>query len=156
MGHKKICFCGSLFFLSSEQERYAGLAAAMRHAELPCDDRNLMVTPDYDELARRTRAGELTALFCCSDRQAEKMVGEMMKRGIRIPEDLSIHGFDDNVCSPDNPVPLSTIHQSFEQIGQRAAKLLLSTLEHGQQELQPVSVLADVHPVVRASVRQLD
>ncbi len=154
MGHRKICFCGNLFFLSSEQERFAGFCHAMRQAGLPCGDQALMEHADYDAIVSRVRRGELTALFCCSDRLAGAAIRELLGRGLRVPEDLSVFGFDDNIYSPDNPVPLSTIRQDFDLIGQRAAELLLWRLAH-PDELAPLHLLTDVQVVLRGSARAL-
>lgn len=154
MGHRKIRFCGSLFFLSSEQERYAGFCHAMRQAGLPYGPQTLMERPDYDEIVRLVRAGELTALFCCSDRLAGKLAHDLPARGVRIPEDLSVFGFDDNIYTPDNPIPLSTVRQDFDLIGQRAAELLLWRLTQ-PGDVPPHHVLTDVQLVLRQSARPL-
>ena len=155
MGHRKILFCGNLFFLSSEQERYAGFCRAMQAAGLPCDPAGtLMPHPDYDLIAQKTRDGEITALFCCSDRVAQSAIRELLARGIRIPLDLSVFGFDDNIYSPDNPIPLSTVRQNFEAIGHRAADLLLWRLTQ-EGPVPPLSLLTDTQVILRDSTRSI-
>lgn len=154
LGHERIMFLSHLFFLSSEQERHAGFCQAMREAGLPCGPEWLMTFPDYDVIARRVRAGEVTAIACCSDRLAEIAIRELLNRGLRIPEDVSVFGFDDNIYSPSNPIPLSTIQQNFELIGQRAAELLLWRLEQ-PGSVPPLSVLTDTQVILRDSTRKL-
>lgn len=108
---------------------------------------------DYDAIVSRVRRGELTALFCCSDRLAGAAIRELLGRGLRVPEDLSVFGFDDNIYSPDNPVPLSTIRQDFDLIGQRAQNCALAARH--PDELAPLHLLTDVQVVLRGSARAL-
>lgn len=69
-----------------------------------------------------------TALVCCNDLHAFAFIREARARGYRIPEDISVIGFDDIECLSPHVPTLTTIHQPFYQIGQRAAELLLRRL----------------------------
>lgn len=156
LGHTKIKFVGSLFFLSSEQERYAGYCHAMRNAGLHFgDDMGLIADADFPRMAGQIRNGEITALFCCSDRMARKTVLGLEEQGIRVPQDVSVFGFDDCVYAPETLVPLSTIHQNYEGIGSTGAELLLSLIRGERPLTPPVKLLTDVHVVLRESTRAL-
>ena len=154
-GHEKICFQGNLFFLSSEQERYAGFCSALRAAGIRPGPRHLMEKPDFEALAQSVRAGEITAVFCVSDRIAERAVVALMNMGIRVPEDVSIIGFDDNIYRAGCPVPLSTVRQNFELIGQRAAELILWTLDQENGPVENTQMQTGVELVLRASIRKI-
>ena len=154
-GHEKNCFLAHLFFLSSEQERYAGFCAALRAAGVRPGPCSLMEKPDYEELARAVRAGEITAVFCVSDRVAERAVIALMKLGLRVPEDVSVIGFDDNIYTVGCPVPLSTVRQHFELIGQRAAELLLWDLDRENGPVENTQMQIGVELVLRASIRKI-
>ena len=154
-GHEKICFLGHLFFLSSEWERYAGFCSAMRAAGIHLGPRSLMEKPDFEALAQYVRAGEITAVFCVSDRVAERAVIAMIKQGLRVPEDVSIIGFDDNIYTAGCPVPLSTVRQNFELIGQRAAELILWTLDKESGPVENTQMQTGVELVLRASIRKI-
>ncbi len=154
-GHEKICFVGHLFFLSSEQERYAGFLSALRDASVrPCAH-HLIERVDFDAIARLIRAGEITALFCVSDRVAERTIRALIGMGIRVPNDVSVIGFDDAVYEAGSPVPLTTIRQNFELIGQRAAELILWTLNRQGDAPDPTQIQTGVELVTRASVRNI-
>ncbi|MBR3740062.1 MAG: GntR family transcriptional regulator [Clostridia bacterium] len=155
LGHKKICFQGNLFFLSSEQERYAGFCFALRAAGIRPGPRHLMEKPDFEALAQSIRAGEITAVFCVSDRIAERAVAALMHMGIRVPEDVSIIGFDDNIYRAGCPVPLSTVRQNFELIGQRAAELILWALDRENDPVECTQIQTGVELVLRASTRKI-
>ena len=154
LGHEKICFLANLFFLSSEQERYAGFCAAMHAAGLRLGPRHLLEKPDFEALAQAIRAGEVTAVFCVSDRIAERAVEAMISMGIRVPEDVSIIGFDDNIYRAGCPVPLSTVRQNFELIGQRAAELLLWTLDEKNGPVENTQMQIGVELVLRSSTQK--
>lgn len=150
-GHEKILFVGYHFFLKSEQERYDGFCSMMRKAGHNVSEKNLIVDADCDALAARIRAGEVTALFCCNDRLAVKTIRSLRERGLRIPEDVSVMGFDDWAASPDVERELTTIRQDFTEIGSNTAYLLLSRLQR-RFVGSPVKILSGVSLVVRKSV----
>lgn len=150
-GHEKILFAGYHFFLKPEQERYDGFCSMMRSAGLNVSRENLVMDIDYDRLAAQIRAREVTALFCCNDRLAVKTIRSLRERGLRIPEDVSVIGFDDWTASPDVEKELTTVRQDFTEIGANTSYLLLSRLQ-GKLTGNPVKILSDVSLVVRKSV----
>ncbi len=154
-GHEKICFFAHLFFLSSEQERYAGYCSALRAAGILPGPLNLMEKPDFEALAQAVRIGEITAVFCVSDRVAERTVTALLNLGVRVPDDVSVIGFDDNIYTAGCPVPLSTVRQRFELIGQRAAELLLWTLDPESGPVENTQMQIGVELVLRASIRKI-
>lgn len=123
----------------------------MREAGYRISRENLIMDIDYEQLAAQIRAGEVTALFCCNDRLAVKTIRSLRERGLRIPEDVSVMGFDDWSASPDVARELTTVRQDFTEIGANTAYLLLSLLQ-GRFAGNPVKILADVSLVVRSSV----
>ncbi len=153
-GHEKICFLAHLFFLSSEQERYAGFCSALRAAGIRPGPNSLMEKPDFEALAQAVRRGEITAVFCVSDRMAERAVVALMQLGLRVPQDVSIIGFDDNIYTAGCPVPLSTVRQHFELIGQRAAELILWTLDRENGPVENTQMQIGVELVLRSSIQK--
>ena len=79
----------------------------------------------------------------------------LMHMGIRVPEDVSIIGFDDNIYRAGCPVPLSTVRQNFELIGQRAAELLLWALDRENGPVEYTQIQTGVELVLRASTRKI-
>ena len=77
-----------------------------------------------------------------------------MNMGIRVPEDVSIIGFDDNIYRAGCPVPLSTVRQNFELIGQRAAELLLWTLDEKSGPVENTQMQIGVELVLRSSTQK--
>ncbi|KAF1055354.1 MAG: HTH-type transcriptional repressor CytR [Stenotrophomonas maltophilia] len=77
-----------------------------------------------------------TALFCFSDQMAPGALAAFRDRGIRVPEELSIVGFDDLASSRYLSPPLTTVRQPMREIGTRAVNLLLAIIERVDVPLQ--------------------
>lgn len=69
-----------------------------------------------------------TAVFAASDSMADGAYKAIYERGLRIPEDIAVIGFDDNKLYTNNSPPLTTMLQPINQLGQQAAALLLQLL----------------------------
>ncbi|MBB6734633.1 LacI family DNA-binding transcriptional regulator [Cohnella zeiphila] len=138
-GHRRIGFAAYDFHLGPEVERYNGYRSAMANASLPVDEDRLYLEKDLDyrKLASRIRNGELTALFCANDKRALEALDRLTSEGIRIPEQLSLFGFDDFEGSKFAKVSLSTVRQHFDTLGYEAAKLLFEIRDnsHGYKKI---------------------
>lgn len=90
-----------------------------------------------------------TALFLSSDEMALGFMGEVQRAGIRVPDDLSIVGFDNIEIAQHLSPGLTTIRQPRTQIGIRAAELLLDMIETGSRD--GPSELIEVEFITRGS-----
>ena len=109
-GHRDIAYYGSVKATSSIMERYLGYLAAMLSSDIA-------VTPEY-LIPDRDEEGALqplvlpekrpTALVCNSDWSARWAIDQLAKQGLRVPEDISIVGFDDFNYVPATLPPLTT------------------------------------------------
>jgi GntR family transcriptional regulator, arabinose operon transcriptional repressor len=151
MKHTKIKFVGYHFFLNSEQERYDGYCSAMRQAGLEVNQDNCIVNVDYDLLKKQILNHDVTALFCCNDRLAIKVTQNLTEQGIRIPQDVSIIGFDDWDSEQNTAIGLTTVRQNFNEIGANAAHLLLSAIQ-GKIQGNNTKLLSGVSLVIRDSI----
>ena len=64
-------------------------------------------------------------MFCANDLLALGVLQEMTQRGVRVPQDVAIVGYDDIDFAAAAAVPLSSVRQPREQLGRTAAELLL-------------------------------
>lgn len=69
-----------------------------------------------------------TAVFAMNDLLAHAFLAELETRGVSVPGQISVMGFDDIDRYAPHPSPLTTVHQPFEQMGQKAMELLLERL----------------------------
>lgn len=148
--HTKIKFAGYHFFLQSEKERYDGFCGAMREAGLEVTKDNLMLDIDYEQLKELILHRDVTAIFCCNDKLALKVINALTAQGIKIPQDVSIIGYDDWANAQNAIVSITTIRQDFDQIGANAAYLLISALQ-GKIQGNNTKIISGVFLVERDS-----
>ena len=133
LGHKKIAFLnGSEGSLVSNQRQEA-YESAMTDAGLPLK-KELMANGYYvSESAKYHVPGFLkagaTAIICGNDLIAKGVISECDARGLRVPEDISVVGFDDIPMAEVLNPPLTTIRQERNEIG-RCAYVMLNSLIH--------------------------
>jgi LacI family transcriptional regulator len=160
MGHRKILFVhdGPLFD-GTAVPRGAGFRQAMEQAGLIVNDENFVLLlanaereeSDWQQLF--DRRSEFTALFCTSDRIAIEGMNYFQDRGVEIPRDLSIVGFDDIIYSSKVRPRLTTVHQDVSRKGTEAIKQLVTLIESGSIPVRNVRLPARL--VIRDSVRRL-
>lgn len=102
----------------------------------------------------RCAVSPVTAVFCYNDWVAAKLLLVLRDLNIRVPEQLSVVGFDDSVYAQLLDPPLTTVHHPFEALGALAAELLL---EQGEMpEAAPHTRLAPCRLVARHSCARLE
>src|SRR5690606_27864291 len=133
LGHERIAVVGGPPDNPLHQQRLQGARAAARaRGRL----RQLTVVPgDFSVESGHAAAARLlgqasapTAAFCFSDQMALGVLAACRDLGIRVPEDLSVVGFDDLASSRYLSPPLTTISQPMREIGVGAVKLLLAII----------------------------
>ncbi|GAA2361311.1 LacI family transcriptional regulator [Catellatospora methionotrophica] len=72
---------------------------------------------------------DVTAVFCANDQQALGMLRALHERGLRVPEDVSVVGFDDIPEAEYLSPPLTTVRQDFDEVGRRCLAALLDLLD---------------------------
>lgn len=155
-GHRRIAFVGGPLSLQQVADRYAG---AQQSAERKRGVRLVHVpTPDptvasgkeagarIADMAHGTRH---TAVFCANDLLALGVLQEMTARGLRVPEDLAIVGYDDIDFAAAAAVPLSSVRQPRDLIGRTAAELLIEECAGGPHKHRQVVYRPEL--IVRAS-----
>ncbi|MBC8103649.1 MAG: substrate-binding domain-containing protein, partial [Cytophagales bacterium] len=101
----------------------------------------------------RSAHPDLTAYLCANDAVALSALRGLREMGVRVPSDVSLIGFDDTdaarLCDP----PLTTLHQSIQEIGATAMQRLIEQIEDGQRTASVTLFPAAL--VERGSVRTL-
>ncbi|WP_327009283.1 LacI family transcriptional regulator [Dactylosporangium sp. NBC_01737] len=126
-GHQRITFVGGPASITQVRDRHAGIAEAVEgRAEL-----SVVTTPNLTVAAGRAAAAEIdaTAVFCANDLVALGVLQGLTQRGIRVPQDVAIVGYDDIEFAAAAAVPLSSVRQPREQLGRTATALLLEEIE---------------------------
>ena len=92
-----------------------------------------------------------TAVFCSSDAMACGFVSELNRAGVRVPQDVSVVGFDDIDISAHFIPPLTTIRQPRAAIGETAARMLLDLMRNAGGDGGDRSRVLPIELIVRAS-----
>ncbi len=151
-GHRKIA---SLLFDSGRTE---GFTSAMGKHNIRVDNdlqdkcrgyRHSAYKATEKLLARRR---DFTALICQNDIAALGAIEQCFKQGIKIPDDISIVGFDNIRESEFFPVPLTTAGIDMRILSQKALKLLLEGLRNGESR-KALKIKPDL--IIRKSVRNI-
>lgn len=85
-------------------------------------------TSGYEIGRRVAESDAVTALYCANDEMAIGAMRAFHELGVRVPEDISVVGFDDLELSAHLPVPLTTVHQDFHAIGESLVELVLEQI----------------------------
>ncbi len=135
LGHRRIAHVTGLLSHQDATERRAGFLEALRDAGLEADP-DLIIEGDFSErsglLAVDTllrRSSRVTAIFSANDQTAYGVRLGLFRRGIRVPEDLSLVGFDDQPGTAYATPPLTTVRQPTLEMGRAAAQTALRLLE---------------------------
>lgn len=113
-----------------DRDKLRGFAAGLAANGLSIADVPIVETLPADPDAGRAildAAPEATAIFCMSDRQAFTLLDECRRRGIKVPRDMSIVGFDGVPETAITQPPLTTVAQPTRQKGRLAAELVLGS-----------------------------
>lgn len=156
LGHKTIAFLnGSAHSMISEQRRQAYIDSMTSH-NLPVKE-ELMPYGYYTAACAKEYLGGLlaqgaTAILCGNDLIASGVITECQTRGFRVPEDISVIGFDDIPISAKLTPPLSTIRQDRIELGKSAYFTLHSLINHAsisKTMLRPHLILRESTAFVR-------
>ncbi|CAL9332301.1 LacI family DNA-binding transcriptional regulator [Streptomyces sp. enrichment culture] len=155
LGHRRIGFIEGPPRLLCSRARLDGYRAALDVAGVAVDHA-LTVPGDFYHESGFRGAGRLldldeppTAIFAASDQMALGAIEALRRRGLRVPEDMSIVGFDDLPEVRWSAPPLTTVRQPLSDMGKLAARMLLD-LAQGVEPASPRVELA-TELVVRAS-----
>lgn len=134
LGHTRIAHLHGRADLASAQLREAGYRRALTAAGIDVDER-LLRDGGYQEDQSAAAARELlmmpdrpTAVFAANDSSAFGVLRAAAELGLRVPEDLSVVGFDDVPQASTTTPPLTTVVQPLAELGSRAVEMLLTML----------------------------
>jgi LacI family transcriptional regulator len=169
MGHRNIAFVTAPLIRRSRKETMDGYKFGLIKNGVEFKEENVIASSSEEEAEGVTyefengrklvrRFLELkerpTAIFAVNDMTAFGIIQELVNNGIRVPEDVSIIGFDNIEFSSMISPPLTTINQPSFQTGKLACKMLLDSISD-ESYGEEVCMLMEPSLVVRKSVRRL-
>lgn len=136
LGHKRIALLTGEQNMQSCNLRTIGFNAACDEFRIPISDRHIVVgryrsDSGYERASRLMDLPEEvrpTAICCTNDAIASGVIAAVTDRGLRVPGDVSVTGFDDVADATMCRVPITTIRQPFSRLGGEAVSMLLQVL----------------------------
>lgn len=157
-GHERIVFVGALKH-ADIAGRYRGYQQALQQAGLPYDPALTVNITSADFWSRRAadeglsvlinNAIPFSAVFAASDELAFGVITALQKAGLSIPQQVAVVGFDDSPPASISRPPLTTVRQSFIDIGSTAARVLIDLVQGSLTGQHVYEVMS--HVIVRTS-----
>ena len=158
LGHRRIGFLAGRRDLESARRREAGYRAALDEAGVAFDPALIAVGAFTQETAAAPARALLaliprpTAIFAANDQSAIQVLRSATEAGLRVPEDLSVVGFDNIPESALTDPPLTTVDQSIQALGEEAVRLLADLIDHPERHGEsPAHITLPTALVVRRS-----
>jgi DNA-binding LacI/PurR family transcriptional regulator len=144
-GHRRIAHLQGDPLYGSARDRRAGYEMALRDAGLTVDPQ-LIRGDSWDPATADAAVAEFfaladppTAIFAANDNLAFRALGILHLAGRRVPEDVALVGFDDIPLAREMVPPLTTVRIPLDEIGRRAARLVLESIDttngHGRSDV---------------------
>ena len=155
LGHQRIGFIGNIADCMSFTERWNGFRRALLDAGLPVDPDTCAVAPiashyyNRSDIVASLRAMKRlpTAFVCANDLVARYAVSALEDFGLRVPQDVSVTGFDMidiRSAVPANPLALTTVRVNAGHIGLRACEQLLWRMERPSRPVDHIRIATSV------------
>lgn len=134
-GHRRVAFIGPKPFAQTEEDRLEGFRRAMAAAGIPEDGQTVALTQAYGIDEGRAAAQWLlalpeppTGLFCTADSLAAGAMQALYARGVRVPQDISISGYDNRIARELAP-PINSVEPDLDNLGGVTMDLLCARME---------------------------
>ncbi len=161
MGHRDIAIMVGQnsynFNFEVADQRYLGFQTVLQVNGIEIDP-NFKIVADFDSHTAELAMTEFlnrkklpTAVFCESDEMAFGAIKAIRKKGLRVPEDISVIGYDDHEFS--TTIGLTTIAQPVQFLGQLAASQIMAKIEKPDSNSAQMKVPTSL--VIRESVKEL-
>ena len=145
LGHCRIGYVSVTNRPKSNQYRLKGYQDALEAAGIASDPALIFTSHTIEDHAKRGEASleplldaGATAVFCYNDTAAMSLLAACYKRGVSVPDNLSVIGFDDIDMAAYTIPPLTTIRQPRFELGQRSMRMMLALLSGQLPENQIV------------------
>jgi LacI family transcriptional regulator len=157
LGHEKIAFISGDLVTQAAQERLSGYRASLEKSGIAVND-DYILKGDYSRKSARAAAERIleldkrpTAIFVSSDDMASEVVAVLMENGVKVPDDISIIGFDDDPVCLYGPVSLTTMRQPLKEMAQTAVKELFLKMQDPDRSVNRIVLSPEL--IIRDSVR---
>ncbi len=160
MGHRRIAFGTSGMNFLSHQMRLQGYKDVLTHNGIDVDSRLIFSTyqseREFKMVCEKWKSMDImpSAIIAINDQEALKIMSFLKAWSVKIPQDMSIVGFDNYSFVEHLSPPLTTVRQSLSEVSRQAASILYACITNGNQDIQRQYVL-DEELIIRRSVANI-
>ena len=135
LGHRRIAMLSGERARPDALERLDGYRMALAGARIPFRKRlvasgHYIESGGFDAMNALLDSGEeFTAVFAANDQSAQGALLALYQRGLQVPKDVSVVGFDDLPSSAYTIPPLTTVHRFIDEVGESAAEAIVDLVE---------------------------
>ena len=159
LGCKRIAILTTVDYISVGKLRTNGYLRALRAYDIPEDPDLILKIEDVDnceqEIEKFLENKKVDAVFAVNELFAVNAIKILSKRNVKVPGDVPVVGFTDGILSKHFIPSLTTISQHGEEMGERAARILIDKLEGGDDATEEYkTVIIDTSLVQRQSTKK--
>lgn len=159
MGHRKIAYVGTLLAMESITDRYFGYQKALLELELEqkkgwvLDDRHIE-TGEIDTVNMLQIPKDMPTAFVCNcDLTASFLIKKLKDNGYRVPEDISVVGFDNYLYPGLSDIQITTYEVDLKEMAKKAVYNMISKISN--ENYKPGIHIVEGHMVLKESVAQI-
>ena len=149
LGHRKIAYMKGQPFSSDSEDRWKAVCKVAQDLGLTMDP-DLIVHLEMDDPSPQlgypyakqllARKKPFTALFAYNDIAAIGAIRAIQEEGLRVPQDISVVGFDDIQWAAFNTPSLTTVRQPLVKMGQIAAETVIGMIENNREHIAEIAI----------------
>ncbi|MBF0479269.1 MAG: LacI family DNA-binding transcriptional regulator [Candidatus Omnitrophica bacterium] len=147
LGHRKIATVTGNLNTQSGALRFEGFKNYLDNKKCVCPE-TFIFKGDYSRRSAHMAIEQFlalgkdrpTSIFAASDEMASEMIGVIMENGLKVPDDISVIGFDDGPSCLFGTVGLTTVKQPLFEMAEKAVRLLHNVIQHKDQTRQRLTL----------------
>ncbi len=160
LGHVRVGIITGREHVTTNQDRLQGYLNALNAHGLPVDQ-SLIHSSHYTVEGGQRATAELlelpsppTAIFSCGGTPTVGVLTEFKRRGVRVPNDMSLIGFDDDQWATLIDPPMTVVAQPVEEIGREAAQLIIQMIQ-GWNKREIRKIMLKTELIIRGSCQAI-
>lgn len=169
-GHKRIAYLGNVLVPPEEEVRHEAYKIALKQNRIKYDEnlyisKGNIITPDQDggysmmSCFLENGSRDFTAVVAWNDKMAVGAYKALKEKGLNVPGDVSLIGFDNLEIAANNEVPLTTVDNNAVEVGEKAVELLIRRIEEKSSgslvNAGPEKIQVRTKLVIRDSVKDI-
>lgn len=150
LGHRKIAFMRGPEIIPDTEHRWAGILEAAHRLKVAVQPELCLqlgadnTSPEFGYVPMKAlleKSHDFTAIFCFNDIAAIGVMRAICDAGLRVPEDISVTGFDDILSAAYQRPSLTTVRQPLREMGSKGAQMLLNMIANPDAETVAETVM---------------